>query len=145
MSSKPKIIVLHMKEIVYTIIFALFILLLIFLLIFMFSNKNKNDEDVSMSKYIPGIYTSSITVNGTPMNLQVTVDKDYITSIDLIHTDDSVSTMYPLLQTSVDDISKQVVVSQSLENISCPDDSKYTYNALISKIEGVLDTAKATN
>lgn len=145
MSSKPRIVVLHMKEIIYTLIFASFILLLVFLLIFMFNDKNKNNKDASAGTYIPGIYTSSITVNGTPMNLQVTVDKTNITSIELIHTDDSISTMYPLLQTSIDDISNQVVVSQSLDNISCPDGCKYTYNALLSKIEGVLNTAKATN
>ena len=41
MSSKTKIIVLHMKEIIYTVIFAALTILLILLLIFMFRPDNK--------------------------------------------------------------------------------------------------------
>ena len=36
MSSKTKIVVLHMKEIIYTVIFAVLAIVLILLLIFMF-------------------------------------------------------------------------------------------------------------
>ena len=41
MSSKTKIVVLHMKEIVYTAIFAVLAIVLIILLIFMFRPKSR--------------------------------------------------------------------------------------------------------
>ena len=41
MSSKTKIVVLHMKEIVYTAIFAVLAIVLIILLIFMFRPKSQ--------------------------------------------------------------------------------------------------------
>lgn len=44
MKSKTKIIVLHMKEIVYTVIFAVLGILLIFLLILMFHPKEQSPE-----------------------------------------------------------------------------------------------------
>lgn len=44
MKSKTKIIVLHMKEIVYTIIFAVLGILLILLLILMFHPKEQSPE-----------------------------------------------------------------------------------------------------
>ena len=44
MKSKTKIIVLHMKEIVYTAIFAVLGILLILLLILMFHPKEKSPE-----------------------------------------------------------------------------------------------------
>ena len=51
MSSKTKIVVLHMKEIIYTVIFAALALLLILLLVFMFL-PNKNESENSKQKYI---------------------------------------------------------------------------------------------
>ena len=41
MSSKTKIVVLHMKEIIYTAVFAALAVILIVLLLFMFLPKNK--------------------------------------------------------------------------------------------------------
>ncbi len=41
MSSKTKIIVLHMREIIYTVVFAVLALILILLLFFMFGPKRK--------------------------------------------------------------------------------------------------------
>ena len=42
MSSRTKIVVLHMKEIIYTAVFATLAILLIILLLFMFLPKNKD-------------------------------------------------------------------------------------------------------
>ena len=64
MSSKTKIVVLHMKEIIYTAVFALLGILLIILLAFMFYPKQKNSVDKTQ-RYVPGIYTSTITLNNT--------------------------------------------------------------------------------
>ena len=54
MSSKTKIVVLHMKEIIYTVIFAVLAIVLILLLIFMFRpghHSGSNDKKI----YTPGI------------------------------------------------------------------------------------------
>ena len=52
MSSRTKIVVLHMKEIIYTVIFAVLAVLLILLLVFMFSPKD-GKEDSSSGQYKP--------------------------------------------------------------------------------------------
>ena len=73
MSSKTKIVVLHMKEIIYTVIFAVLAIVLILLLIFMFRpghHSGSNDKKI----YTPGIYTSDITLNNTALEVEVTVD-----------------------------------------------------------------------
>lgn len=57
MNSKTKIIVLHMKEIIYTVIFATLGILILCLLFFMFSGDRHSS--VSDKKYAPGVYTSS--------------------------------------------------------------------------------------
>ena len=95
MSSKTKIVVLHMKEIIYTVIFAALALLLILLLVFMFL-PNKNESENSKQKYIPGVYTSDVTLNNTALEVEVTVDESHINSIRFSNLDESVAAMYPL-------------------------------------------------
>ena len=63
MSSKTKIVVLRMKEIIYTAIFIGFGILLVMLLFIMFHPKKENSSDsASTASYIPGVYASSLTL-----------------------------------------------------------------------------------
>ena len=63
MSSKTKIVVLHVKELIYTGIFAALGILFIILLIIMFLPKEKKQETMSTvtqpvnDTYVPGVYT----------------------------------------------------------------------------------------
>ena len=61
MSSKTKIVVLRMKEIIYTAIFIGLAILLICLLFVMFHPK-KSETPARSASYIPGVYTSSLTL-----------------------------------------------------------------------------------
>ena len=60
MSAKTKIVVLHMKELIYTLIFAGLGILLIFLLLFMFLPGKEDGESVETMRYVAGclLYTS---------------------------------------------------------------------------------------
>ena len=80
MSSRTKIVVLHMKEIIYTAIFAVLVIILALLLLFMFSPGKKSNNS-NEKKYIPGIYTSTLTLNNTALEVEVTVDESHINSI----------------------------------------------------------------
>ena len=80
MSSKTKIVVLHMKEIIYTVIFAVLAIILILLLIFMFRPEHRSASKDNRI-YTPGIYTSDITLNNTALEVEVTVDESHINSI----------------------------------------------------------------
>ena len=52
MSAKTKIVVLHMKELIYTLIFAGLGFLLIFLLLFMFLSGYEDGESVETMRYV---------------------------------------------------------------------------------------------
>ena len=134
MSSKTKIVVLHMKEIIYTVIFAALALLLILLLVFMFL-PNKN---------IPGVYTSDVTLNNTALEVEVTVDESHINSIRFSNLDESVAAMYPLVQPAIEDIAEQIYDSQSLENIQYSSDSPYTSQLILGAIGDALKKASAS-
>ena len=48
--------------------------------------------------YRAGVYTCGISLNDTVLSLEIVLDKDHINSIRLINLEDSVATMYPLME-----------------------------------------------
>lgn len=149
MSSKTKIVVLHLKELIYTGIFVVLGILFIVLLIIMFlpndkKKSSKTDTETTETSYIPGVYTSSLILNDHVLDIEVVVDDDYISSIRLINLDEAITTMYPLIQPAFDSISQQIGEKQSLENITYSDDSKYTTLVLLQAVQTALDKATIT-
>lgn len=144
MSSKTKIIVLHLKELIYTAIFAVLGILLIILLIFMFLPKDEADGGLmEATAYIPGVYTSTITLNNSAVDVEVTVDSDNINSIRLVNLDEAVSAMYPLIEPSFQDIISQIYQNQSLEGITYATDSRFTSMVIVNAIESALQKASS--
>lgn len=141
MSSKTKIVVLHLKELIYTAIFAVLGILLILLLVFMFLPDSKNKTTKETMKYTAGVYTSSIQLNNNAIDVEVMVDDTHINSISLVNLDETTAAMYPLMQPALDNLSQQIYENQSLENISYEDDNQYTSMVLLNAIQDALDKA----
>lgn len=143
MSSKTKIVVLRMKEIIYTAIFVGLAILLITLFLIMFRPKRDTVQTAAdTASYIPGVYTVSLNLSNQEVDVQVTVDSDRIKAVTLVPLNDSITTMYPLLQPAIQDLSAQIVRSQSTENLTYSSDSKYTSTTLINAVEKALKKAK---
>ena len=101
MSAKTKIWVFHMKELIYTAIFIILGIFLLLLMIFMFSGSTEQETAAEEpSRYTAGIYTASMILGGNPVEIAVTVDEDYISSIEFRQLDETVSAMYPLMEPS---------------------------------------------
>lgn len=141
MSDNPKIMVFQLKELIYTLIFIVLGILLIFLLVYMFLHND--DEEAADTSYTPGTYSSAMTIGSIPVEVSVKVDTDRIIDIELMPVEDTVETMYPLLQSSLKNIKDQIISSQSLENIYLTSDSIYTYNVLMDAISTALSKATA--
>ncbi len=162
MSSKTKIVVLHMKELIYTGIFVVLgILLLIFLILLFVPGSDGNDTNLpdtspaptegtsapldstvsSTSLYIPGIYNTELVLNDQIINVEVIVDRSQITSIQLVNLSEAVATMYPLLQPSFEYLTNQIYENQSLENVNYSQESKYTSLVLLEAIRKALEKA----
>lgn len=129
-----------MKEIIYTAVFAILGILLILLMVFMFFPKNKKAATASAG-YTPGIYTSTVTLNNTDLEIEVSVDQSRIQSIRCVNLNESVEAMYPLLRPAVEDMADQICASQSLENLSYPDDTPYTSKMIVSAVRDALKKA----
>ena len=143
MSAKTKIVVLHMKELIYTGIFAVLGILLVLLLVYMFS-PDKDEESRETMKYVAGVYTSSIIFNDKTVDVEVVVDENKINSISLVNLDETVTAMYPLMQPTMEEIADQICQTQSLENISYSSDNPYTSQIIINAIDDALKKAVTT-
>ena len=135
--AKTKIVVIQMKELVYTAIFAGLGILLILLLVFMFLPSRKDGENTSN----PGVYSSQITLGDSTLSLELVVDADQIKSVSFINLEDSVATMYPLVKPSLASIEKELVKGTGLDDIPVSEKSKYTETLLIEGIRTALDKA----
>ncbi len=144
MSSKTKIVVLHLKELIYTGIFVLLGILFIILLIIMFVPKDKKGADAieaPADTYTPGIYTTALLLNDNTVDVEVTVDRHNINGIRIVNLDEAVTTMFPLLEPSFDELANQIIANQSLDNITYADDNKYTSMVLLNAIKASLTKA----
>ena len=143
MNSQTRIIVIKLKDLVYKVLLAILAIVLILFLIISFSNKStETNASVSNAKYTAGVYSSHVTLNGNPIDIQVTVDKDNINNIAMVNVSESVTTMYPLLQSSFDEIAAKVCETGSTKNITYSAEKQYTSTILLKAIESAL--AKCT-
>ena len=141
LSGKTKIIVFRMKELIYTLVFIVLAIVLILLLVFMFRPGREKDAEETAA-YTAGVYTSSIQFQGQTIDVQVVVDKDHINSVSFVNLDDSVATMHPLMQSSMDSISQQIYEKQSLDNITYSEENQYTAAMLLNAVSDALDKAR---
>lgn len=142
MSAKTKIVVLHMKELIYTLIFAGLGILLIILLLFMFLPGDNEGESVPTMNYVAGVYTSSVVFGDHTVDVQVIVDESRIQSISMVNLSETVTTMYPLMQPALESISEQVIEKQSIEGIAYSTDNQYTSIVILNAIENALSKAE---
>ena len=141
MHSKTKIVVLHMKELIYTGLFILLGVLLIILLVIMFQPKKDTASKDTSSAYIPGVYTTSLILQGSAVDLEVVVNESQITSIRFINMDESVPTLYPLMEPALEDLAKQIYESQDLSTVKYNNENRYTSVMLLEAISNTLEKA----
>lgn len=141
---KSKIYGISLKELIYTVVFVLLGIVLVISLIFMFCNRNSDEkkEKSSSGQYEAGVYTSCVTLNGNPMEVTVTLDSNHINSITVDNISDAITTMYPLVEPAFEDISKQIVDTQSVDNIKFSEESQYTYSLLYNAIVDTINKGK---
>ena len=159
MSAKTKIVVLHMKELIYTGIFAALGILFIVLLVVMFlpdkensigsnpSQEETTSEDTAASSgsvYIPGVYTTSLALGQNSLEIEIVLDAEHINSIRLVNLSEAVTTMYPLIEPSFDTLVSQIYAGQPLDQITFSDENRYTSSVLLGAITQTLQKAVPT-
>jgi uncharacterized protein with FMN-binding domain len=160
MSAKTKILVLRMKELIFTgVLIVLGILLLVLLLVLFFPKESGEEKEIGADvdttvdadtavttsaetvKYAAGVYTSSVMLGDSAVDVQVILDEDKIKSISLVNLDETVETMYPLVKPAIEELSEQILSSQSTENITYSQNNQYTSIVLLSAIKDAIEKA----
>ncbi len=146
MSSHTKIVVLRSKELLYTILLVVVVLLTIVILFSLFvpgadSSDDKKSAIPTEMAYIPGIYTSTLQLGNTNLEMQVVVDANHINDISISNLDESVATMYPLMKPTLTELENKVLEAQTVENISYSTETKYTSLMLLNSIAQALEKA----
>lgn len=150
--ASTKLIVLKSKEIIYTIIFLGLVALLIIILSIMFKKPDSDEDDASSGtesstieateqSYIPGTYSSQITLGESTVSVMVTVSEDSVTDVALTNMDESITTMYPLLTTSMEEINTELQYVSSIDDVTYSGDNKYTTLLLLDAIKEALAKA----
>lgn len=69
------------------------------------------------------------------------MDESRINSIRFSNLDESVTTMFPLVQPAIEDIAVQIYETQSLEDITLSDESPYTSRIILDAISQAVEKA----
>lgn len=156
--SSTKLIVLKSKELIYTAILLALIVVFVIILINMFKHDNKPDSGKSSStsavsasadpgsgiyetRYTPGTYSSPLILGENTLSVMVTVDDSQITDVSFRQMDETITTMYPLLESSLEDINTQLHYISSVDDITPSGDSTYTTKLILDSIKNALKDA----
>ncbi len=165
MNKRTKIVVLHMKEVIYTGIFIFLGIILLVLLAIMFKPGRETAASESASRteqsdgrddtseasgeavaetaaYLPGIYSVSLDLSGSTMEMQVIIENDGISNVSFTYLDDTIQTMYPLFEPVLEDIASQLQEGIALEDVTYEESQKYTATVLLNALKEVLESAR---
>lgn len=124
MSSKTKIVVLRMKEIIYTAIFIGLAIFLILLFFFMFRSEKDapapTAESASPAVYAPGVYSASLSLGRQNVNVEVAVSPDRISAVTLASLKRLCGRHVSSDAAVHGALSAQILESQSLEGLEYP-------------------------
>ena len=132
-----------MKEVIYTAVFIGLGILLCILLLFMFLPGKEKTDSTETTKYAAGVYTSSVLFQDGSLDVQVIVDENRIQEISLVNLNETIATMYPLVEPALKEVTDQIIKTQSLDQISYNADNQYTTVMLLNAVENALNKAKA--
>jgi uncharacterized protein with FMN-binding domain len=135
-----RIVVLQLKDVIKTILFAILGLAVLLLLIYLFVPRNKT-EPAASTQYIPGVYSAQILLNDSPVDVQVVVSEDKILSVTMSTLAETVEAFYPLLRPAMDILSKEIVEYQTTR-IRPSSDYPITGQLLLDTVQTALDKAR---
>ncbi len=153
MSAKTKIVVLHLKELIYTGIFVVLGILFIVLLFIMFrsgddkevpKSDSQSGEESPSPSYEPGTYTSALYIDDNLIEITAELEENRIVSLTMSEMSDEMSSLYPLFEPSFETLAQQICENQSLDELTYSEDATYTSELLLEVIEGTLAQAKPT-
>ena len=86
-----------------------------------------------------------ITLGESTASLEVALDTDHIKSVKIVPLDESITTMYPLMEPAVKSVSNQLAAGVVPEEVELTKESKYTQQIIVDAVEEILEEQGAAN
>ncbi len=134
--SKTRFMVIKLKELIKTAVFAVLGAAIIIALIITIVPKSSD------AKYKSGTYTSNISIGEETASVSLTFNENEITDMAFVPTSDSFELFYPLAQTIADEIKAQIMSSQSTDNIQLSYDTQVTGEIILNGAASCIERAK---
>lgn len=113
------------------------------------SSQFSDAEDVSTgavagadNTYIPGIYTTELILGSETANVEVIVSDHAITSASLADPSETLTTMYPLLEPTMESLNDQLCEMQDPSQVTYSAETRYTSLVLLEAVKASLEKAK---
>ena len=113
------------------------------------SSQFSDAEDVSTgavadadNTYIPGIYTTELILGSETANVEVIVNDHAITSVSLADPSETLTTMYPLLEPTMESLNDQLCEMQDPSQVTYSAETRYTSLVLLEAVKASLEKAK---
>ncbi len=134
-----KFIVVKLRELIKTIVFAVLgVIILIGLITFFLRMGN----DTQAGMYRDGTYEAVLDLGKTGATLEVEIQDGRIATMEMTEADESVAVFYPMAKTALAEIRAQVVQRQSTADMDISAQHTYTAKALLAAVENCLEQAK---
>ncbi|MCC8015105.1 MAG: hypothetical protein LIO87_07900 [Eubacterium sp.] len=128
-----KIVVVQIKDIIKKSIFIVICAAVIIGIIAFLSSKTPK------TAYIPGTYSSEIILTGSPVVIEVTVDKTSVTDIRMLNLSETQEVFYPLIAPSFETVREEVLSAQTTD-IELTENTE-TSALLLSAVNAALTSA----
>jgi len=92
--------------------------------------------------YIPGIYTTELILGSETANVEVIVNDHAITSVSLADPSETLTTMYPLLEPTMESLNDQLCEMQDPSQVTYSAETRYTSLVLLEAVKASLEKAK---
>ncbi len=134
--SKTKFMVIKLKELIKTAVFAVIGAAIIIALIITLVPKKPD------AKYRSGTYTTNVSIGNESAAVSLTFSEDKITDVTFIPTSGTLNVFYPLAQTTADEICGQILTSQSTSDIQLSSDAVVTGEIILSAANACIERAE---
>ena len=92
--------------------------------------------------YIPGIYTTELLLGNETVNVEVIVSNHAISSVSLADPSETLTTMYPLLEPTMESLNDQLCEMQDPSQVTYSAETRYTSLVLLEAVKASLEKAK---
>lgn len=136
--SSTKFVVIKLKELIKTAIFVVFGVIILVGLIWFFLSLGGEDS----ATYRDGVYHAQMTLGENRGMVAVTIGDGEIADISLVNLSETAQVFYPLLETAVDEVAREVIANQSL-TIEVSEENAYSAQVILEAVaDGLTQAAK---